>query len=120
MKILVFLAHPSERSFNYSIAQTTVNALTLLRHEVVFHDLYLEEFNPVIRPEEIASDGEVDENIKRHCADLASADGIVVIHPNWLGQPPAVLKGWVDRVFRKKLLTDSRKATAARACPWAC
>ena len=103
MKILVVLAHPSERSFNYAIAQATVNTLTRLGHEVVFHDLYLEEFNPVIRPEEISSDGEVDENIKRHCAELASADGIVVIHPNWWGQPPAILKGWVDRVFREEV-----------------
>ena len=31
--------------------------------------------------------------------ELASADGIVVIHPNWWGQPPAILKGWIDRVF---------------------
>jgi putative NADPH-quinone reductase len=103
MKILVVLAHPSERSFNYAIAHATVNVLTRLGHEVVFHDLYLEEFNPVIRPEEIAFDGEVDENVKRHCAELASVDGIVVIHPNWWGQPPAVLKGWVDRVFREEV-----------------
>ncbi|HPJ71464.1 MAG TPA: NAD(P)H-dependent oxidoreductase, partial [bacterium] len=38
--------------------------------------------------------------IRQHCAEIAEADGIVVVHPNWWGQPPAVLKGWVDRVVR--------------------
>ncbi|MDP2211364.1 MAG: NAD(P)H-dependent oxidoreductase [Candidatus Aquicultor sp.] len=31
---------------------------------------------------------------------LTTADGIVIIHPNWWGQPPAILKGWIDRVIR--------------------
>ena len=32
--------------------------------------------------------------------ELENADGIVIVHPNWWGMPPAVLKGWIDRVFR--------------------
>ena len=31
---------------------------------------------------------------------VPAADGIVVVHPNWWGQPPAILKGWIDRVVR--------------------
>jgi NAD(P)H dehydrogenase (quinone) len=38
--------------------------------------------------------------IETHCRDLSSSDGIIIIHPNWWGQPPAILKGWVDRVVR--------------------
>jgi NAD(P)H dehydrogenase (quinone) len=34
------------------------------------------------------------------CVHLAAADLILVLHPNWWGQLPAILKGWVDRVFR--------------------
>ncbi|HEY4976136.1 MAG TPA: NAD(P)H-dependent oxidoreductase, partial [Gaiellaceae bacterium] len=47
---------------------------------------------------EITSDGPVDPKIAGHCEELAAAEGIVVIHPNWWGQPPALLKGWIDRV----------------------
>ncbi len=36
----------------------------------------------------------------KHCAEISEADGIVIVHPNWWGQPPAILKGWVDRVVR--------------------
>jgi putative NADPH-quinone reductase len=38
--------------------------------------------------------------IARHCEELSRADGVVIVHPNWWGQPPAILKGWVDRVIR--------------------
>jgi NAD(P)H dehydrogenase (quinone) len=40
------------------------------------------------------------DSVARHCQEIASADGIVIVHPNWWGQPPAILKGWVDRVLR--------------------
>jgi NAD(P)H dehydrogenase (quinone) len=39
--------------------------------------------------------------IRRHCDEVLAADGFVVVHPNWWGQPPAILKGWVDRVLRQ-------------------
>ena len=38
--------------------------------------------------------------IMRHCDEIAAADGIVIVHPNWWGQPPAIVKGWIDRVIR--------------------
>ena len=38
--------------------------------------------------------------MKNHCREIAAADGIVIVHPNWWGQPPAILKGWIDRVIR--------------------
>jgi putative NADPH-quinone reductase len=38
--------------------------------------------------------------VQRHCNDLSEADGIIIVHPNWWGQPPAILKGWIDRVMR--------------------
>jgi putative NADPH-quinone reductase len=100
MKILVVLGHPHGDSFNHAIAYTAVQTLQANGHQVVFHDLYAERFDPIIHAEEIPRHVVVDETISRHCAELAGADGIVVVHPNWWGQPPAILKGWVDRVFR--------------------
>ena len=38
--------------------------------------------------------------IARHCREIATADGIVFVHPDWWGMPPAILKGWIDRVLR--------------------
>jgi NAD(P)H dehydrogenase (quinone) len=50
--------------------------------------------------EEIPRDTALDPIIACHCHEIANADGIIIVHPNWWGQPPAILKGWVDRVIR--------------------
>jgi len=100
MKVLVILGHPDKNSFNHAIADTCRHQLVENGHSVVFHDLYDEGFNPIIDTVEIPRHGKVDETIKSHCDDLISSDGIVIIHPNWWGQPPAILKGWIDRVIR--------------------
>jgi putative NADPH-quinone reductase len=69
-------------------------------HEVFFHDLYQERFDPLLTSVEIPREAPLPPEIKRHCLEIAQAEGIVIIHPNWWGQPPAILKGWVDRVIR--------------------
>jgi NAD(P)H dehydrogenase (quinone) len=100
MQVSVILGHPDPKSFNHAIAQTAVDALKWNGHRVAFHDLHAEKFNPVITAEEIADGAVLPGHIQTHCDEIAAADGIVVVHPNWWGQPPAVLKGWIDRVFR--------------------
>jgi putative NADPH-quinone reductase len=103
MNVLVIIANPQKGSFNHAIAETVVDTLKQIGHKVVFHDLYLEDFNPIIKAEEILPHTKLDANLQRHCEELCAADGIVIIHPNWWGQPPAILKGWIDRVFRAKV-----------------
>lgn len=100
MDILVILAHPRQGSFNHAIAETAVDVLKNKGHSVIFHDLYLEKFDAILPYDEISRDGELDLKIEKHCQDLEAAQGIVIVHPNWWGQPPAILKGWIDRVVR--------------------
>ena len=100
MKILVILGHPDPASFNHAIASEVCDNLRKEGHSVLFHDLYDEGFDPLLPKEEIPENGAVPESIQRYCEELQSADGVVIIHPNWWGQPPAVLKGWIDRVIR--------------------
>jgi len=96
----VILGHPQSGSFNHAIANTVVGTLEELWHGVCFHDLYEENFKPILPAQEIAKDAVLPPHIEAYSAEIAQADGIVVVHPNWWGQPPAVLKGWVDRVIR--------------------
>jgi NAD(P)H dehydrogenase (quinone) len=100
MKISVILAHPNKKSFNHAIAETVVEALRHNGHEVCFHDLYKEHFDPILLTEEIPKDAPLSLEIERHCKEISEAEGIIIIHPNWWGQPPAIMKGWVDRVIR--------------------
>ncbi len=106
MNVLVILGHQRPGSFNHAIADAVVEKLKTLGHEVVFHDLYAEKFDPILLQEEIESEEELDLVVRRHCDEALAADGFVVIHPNWWGMPPAVLKGWIDRVFRQGTIYD--------------
>lgn len=100
MNLLLVLAHPDPRSFNHAIARTAERALAENGHRVVFHDLHQEGFDPLLPAGEIPQSASLPAAVAAHCQDLAKADGIVVVHPNWWGQPPAILKGWIDRVIR--------------------
>jgi putative NADPH-quinone reductase len=103
MNISIILAHPSPGSFNHAIAERAATTLTANGHGISFHDLYAEGFDPVLPAAEILSLADIPEDIARHCDEIAVADGVVVVHPNWWGQPPAILKGWVDRVIRPEV-----------------
>jgi len=100
MIVSVILAHPREGSFNHAIARAAVERLMANGHTAVLHDLYQEGFDPLLPGQEIAKGAHLPPMIARHCAEIAETDGIVIIHPNWWGMPPAMLKGWVDRVIR--------------------
>ncbi len=100
MKVSVILAHPQKGSFNHAIALAAVQQITDNGHRVFFHDLYQEGFDPLLLGEEMAKDASLPRLVAQHCQEIAEAEGILVVHPNWWGQPPALLKGWVDRVIR--------------------
>lgn len=100
MNITVILAHPGQRSFNHAIAGAVVNILNRSKHNIFFHDLYREKFNPVLPDNEVEKFAILPAFVEKYCTEISSADGIVIVHPNWWGQPPAILKGWVDRILR--------------------
>lgn len=100
MKISVILAHPYENSFNHALYVTVLKTLKSNGHEVRAHDLYLEEFKPLIKGKELVNGETSDPLVIQHRKEIKEAEGIIIIHPNWWGQPPAILKGWTDRVLR--------------------
>jgi NAD(P)H dehydrogenase (quinone) len=100
MKISVILAHPTPGSFNHAIARTIADVLAAGGHDVLYHDLYAERFDPVLPSAEIPKDAILPPDIERHCQEIGSVDGIAIVHPNYWSAPPAILRGWVDRVLR--------------------
>lgn len=96
----MILAHPDPASFNHGIAAAVRSALERSGHIVWFHDLYQEAFDPILPSHEIPRDAALDPVLSLHCTELSQADGIIIVHPNWWGQPPAILTGWIDRVVR--------------------
>lgn len=100
MNISIILAHPDPSSFNHAIARAAAEALGGAGHAVQLHDLYAENFPPLLTQGELQKDVNLEAVIARHTQEIAAAGGIVVVHPNWWGMPPAILKGWIDRVLR--------------------
>lgn len=100
MNISLILAHPFEQSFNHGLATEVATALREAGHSVHFHDLCAERFDPVMTKAELGSDMSDNALVLEHQNELKTCDHLIVIHPNWWGQPPAILKGWLDRVLR--------------------
>ncbi len=101
MKTLLILAHQRQGSFCHAIAAAASEELRAAGHEVVFHDLYQEGFDPILSDAEIPKGAPLDHVVAQHCREVTEADGYVIVHPNWWAQPPAILKGWLDRVLRQ-------------------
>lgn len=100
MKIPLILAHPNPGSFNHALAAAARDALAAGGHDCLFHDLYQEKFDPVMGADEIPRGAAMPPQVEQYARELEQAGGLVIIHPNWWCQPPAILKGWVDRVLR--------------------
>ena len=100
MKVSIILGHPTPGSFNHAIAATAADSLRVLGAVTTLHDLYAEKFDPVYTAAELPRDAVLPPEIEQHCREIGEADGVVIIHPNYWGRPPAMLCGWVDRVVR--------------------
>jgi NAD(P)H dehydrogenase (quinone) len=101
MNVFLLIGHQKPGSFCHAIAATAYEELELAGHTVVYHDLYAEKFDPILPHEEIPKGAQVDPVVEQHCREVQAADGYVIVHPNWWAMPPAILKGWLDRVFRQ-------------------
>ena len=66
-------------------------------------DLYREDFNPVLSWEELRRKWSFDRKVQRYGRQLRKADRLCVVHPDWWGAPPALLKGWIERVLRPEV-----------------
>jgi putative NADPH-quinone reductase len=100
MLALIVVANPGTNSLSHAMASAAQRVLAARGYEVAYHDLYAERFDPIQPTGEDANVSSSNPLVEQHCSELARADLILICHPNWWGQPPAILKGWIDRVFR--------------------
>ncbi|MEP7350773.1 MAG: NAD(P)H-dependent oxidoreductase [Sphingorhabdus sp.] len=100
-KHAVILCHPDPESFNGAVAKTYCDAVRANFHEAIVRDLYSLKFNPVLRANEQPSALEFVPlaDVAIELDMLSNADVIVLVYPIWFGTPPAMLKGYVERVL---------------------
>ena len=102
MRVLVIFAHPVADSLNGALFQCVKEALTEAGHEVDALDLYAEGFDPVLTADERRDYFDVEKNRGRTAAyvnRIEAAEGLVFVFPTWCLGPPAILKGFFDRVM---------------------
>ena len=101
MKILFVYAHPNPKSFANGILQKVVETAAVKKHQVVVRDLYALKFDPVLKGDDLAQiySGKVPQDIKVEQEHIQWADVCVFVYPLWWTGLPAMLKGYIDRVY---------------------
>jgi len=120
MKILIVHAHPEPKSFNGALTQRAVDTFTAEGHEVVVSDLYAMGFDPVSDRSNFTTVADPDyykqqaeeayatehggfaADVLAEIEKLEWCDALIFQFPLWWFGAPAILKGWVDRVFAYK------------------
>jgi NAD(P)H dehydrogenase (quinone) len=101
MNHLIVFAHPHQESFNHAILQSAIHALESKGNTVVVRDLYALGFNPVLSQEDFQAfeKGHMPDDIAQEQRYISESDTITLIYPVWWTGMPAILKGYIDRVF---------------------
>ncbi len=117
--ITIVYCHPYDKSFNHAILQSVTDQLTADGREYDVINLYGEGFNPVMESSALAlySRGETDdEMVLRYQKALTDTDHLIYIFPIWWGMMPAMLKGFIDKVFLKGTVYDTTPEGALMPC----
>ncbi|MFK8034633.1 MAG: NAD(P)H-dependent oxidoreductase [Hyphomicrobiales bacterium] len=102
MRVLVIYAHPVETSFNAAMHKCVVESLLEAGHEVDDCDLYAEGFDAVLSREERLNYHDIEINqrpVASYVERVMNAEAVVMVHPIWNFGLPAILKGFMDRVY---------------------
>jgi NAD(P)H dehydrogenase (quinone) len=117
MKVLIVHAHYEPQSFNTALKDLAVETLSAAGHEVRVSDLYAMNWNPVASAADFASrnqpdycvyaleqrhgfeNGTLAEDIRGEVEKVDWCDLLILNFPVFWFSVPAILKGWIDRVF---------------------
>jgi putative NADPH-quinone reductase len=102
MRALVVYCHPSPESFTAAVRDVVVSRLSAAGAEVEVLDLYAEGFDPVLCRDGWGAYERVPGNraaVEAHAAAVRRAEALVFVYPTWWYGPPAMLKGWLERVM---------------------
>lgn len=103
MKVLTVVAHPRRASVTFRVAQRFLDGLHAAGHDTTLLDLYRRDFDPVLRepdePDWGASDQTFTPEVEREMRRLREHDALAFVFPLWWWSVPAILKGYIDRVW---------------------
>ena len=97
----VIVAHPNPRSFTHAMARAYAAAVRAQGGTVMVRDLYKMDFDPRLKADEIPKSGGFGPaaDVAEERAKLKKVEVFALFYPLWFNAPPAILKGYFDRVF---------------------
>jgi len=101
MKTLIILSHPDPNSFNHAIVKRVIHKLETKQHEIRVRDLYEMNFQPILK-EDCFTTGystQIPSSVREEQEHIKWANQLLFVFPTWWGGMPAILKGYIDRVF---------------------
>jgi NAD(P)H dehydrogenase (quinone) len=113
MRLLFVYAHPIGDSLTAAARDCAVQAAQAVGHEVRLIDLYATGFQPCLTAAELNSYADPEamgDELNAHIEALLWAEAVIFIHPTWWSGMPAILKGWLDRVWRPGVAFHMREA----------
>ncbi len=103
MNVLIIYTHPHKKSLNGAFLESTLNGLKLNNrvNEIEVLDLYKEDFDPILifNDDKRRRDMFIDPELTKYRDQITKADKIIFIYPIWWGRPPAMLLGYIDKMF---------------------
>ena len=103
MRVLVVHCHPDPASLVAAARDRAVAGLRGAGHDVRVTDLYADGFDPCFGADDLRRHLEpgVAPDAERHADDLRWCQALVLVYPTWWSGQPAMLKGWIDRVWAR-------------------
>jgi NAD(P)H dehydrogenase (quinone) len=103
MRTLIIYCHPCADSFNAALLAAAQHGLRAAKHEIKIIDLYADQFNPVFSAQEkrdyLPNTQAIIQTVAPQVEMIRWAESLVFIFPTWFYGPPAMLKGWFERVW---------------------
>ncbi len=101
MDYLIIYSHPNPKSFNHAIKESIEKKLKEKNKSFETRDLYSIGFDPVMKPDDFIAiqKGEHLPDVKKEQELIKNTETVIFIHPIWWYSMPAILKGYIDRVF---------------------
>lgn len=113
MNTLVIYTYPNHKSLNYAFLQKVMEGIKENPHikQLKVLDLYEEDFNPLLKFNEQKRRRDMyrDPELEKYRKQITWADKIVFIYPIWWGRPPAMLLGYIDRLFSANFAYRDKK-----------
>lgn len=105
MRVLLVLCHPRQQSLTSAVAQAFCTGAREQGHEIEWADLYREGFDPVLResdePDRSFVGKRYSDSVQSEMARVDRNEAVVMVFPVWWWSVPAMLKGWIDRVWNR-------------------